>query len=274
MTARCNKCGQGDPHGSDSWCLACSAVEHIVGELKASWGTQGSRAIASDLLVSVTRQVRALRRLGIAGAGRGRPSVPEAAGTSRAASARPRREEPPREDKAPHSPPRAAEGTRRDPTPGPEQVKREAPSQDERSAYSESEESEGREDDKEVVPDTSGLKAVPKARAEERSEIPRRRTSERRDRRGEEPAGTHRADRREGGHSRDRRGHHHEHRERHRSRSRHHREEKRRRKPKRRRPGHRGGSCHQKVWRAEKDPFKRFHHQQPDAFWDREPGFD
>ena len=79
MSLRCNRCGQEEPHLGDSWCLACSASEAIVGELRSAWGTAGSRSLASDVLVSATRQIRALRRLGIAGAGRGRPSVPEGA---------------------------------------------------------------------------------------------------------------------------------------------------------------------------------------------------
>ena len=101
MSKRCNKCGQGDPHLSDTWCLACTAVEAITGELRLAWGTGGTRALATDLLVSATRQVRALRRLGIAGGGRSRPAsparavLPAAAGEGAGRAATPAPEPPP-----------------------------------------------------------------------------------------------------------------------------------------------------------------------------------
>ena len=39
--SRCNKCGQGDPHLSDSWCLACTSLEALNGELRLAWGSPG-----------------------------------------------------------------------------------------------------------------------------------------------------------------------------------------------------------------------------------------
>ena len=89
MALRCNKCGQDSPHLGDSWCLACSALEALTGELRCGWGSPGSRAIATDLITSAVRQVRALRRIGIAGAGRAKARSPEAAGPGRAASVHP-----------------------------------------------------------------------------------------------------------------------------------------------------------------------------------------
>ena len=105
MSGRCNKCGQGDPHLSDSWCLGCSAVEALNGELRLVWGSAGTRALACDLLASAVRQVRALRRLGIAGAGRVRASSPVGAAPQRAPTVvAPRVPTPPRVERSAASP--------------------------------------------------------------------------------------------------------------------------------------------------------------------------
>ena len=168
--------------------------------------------MATDLLVSGLAQV------GIARAGRGRPSHPEAAGEAGAASAKPAREEPPRED-TPPAPPPPPEAEKREQSTAPETVKREEPCKDEVSFYSESGESEEAVDDREVGPEASGLKAVPKARAEERSEIPRRRHSERRESRHRRSAGRGRAGHRDRGHSHRHRERGHEEEHRHRSRT-------------------------------------------------------
>ena len=95
MSKRCNKCGQGDPHLADTWCLGCTALEALSGELRLAWGQAGTRALAQDLLVSATRQVRALRRLGIAGGGRVRASSPARAKARPPAPDRPEASKPP-----------------------------------------------------------------------------------------------------------------------------------------------------------------------------------
>ena len=86
-TDRCNKCRQWEPHLGDSWCLGCSAVEALNGE-RAGWGIGGSRQVAHDILTSAVRQLRALRRLGLAtGAAQGagsRRAPEEGAGERRA----------------------------------------------------------------------------------------------------------------------------------------------------------------------------------------------
>ena len=71
----CHKCRQALPHESDSWCLGCSAVEALSLELRNIWGSPGSRAVATDIICSGLRQVRALRRLGVSGAGLGPASL-------------------------------------------------------------------------------------------------------------------------------------------------------------------------------------------------------
>lgn len=37
-----------------------------------------------------------------------------------------------------------------------------------------------------------------------------------------------------------------------------------------RRKSHRGGAKHQRLYRAAEDPFKRFHQQRPEGYWDQE----
>ena len=77
--------GQTELHLGDSWCLGCAAVEALNGELRCAWGAQGTRLLAHDILSTAVRQVRAVRRLGISGAGRDRVRTPERAGRSAAA---------------------------------------------------------------------------------------------------------------------------------------------------------------------------------------------
>ena len=101
---RCNKCNQGEPHLGDSWCLACSAVEALTGELRSAWGAPGSRLLANDICVSAVRQIRALRRLGIAGAGKGRAASPRKGAERGRASSASQRERPASEAVAPEPP--------------------------------------------------------------------------------------------------------------------------------------------------------------------------
>ena len=268
---RCNKCNQGEPHLGDSWCLACSAVEALTGELRSAWGAQGSRLLANDICVTAVRQIRALRRLGIAGAGKGRASSPRKGAERGRASSASHRERPAAEAAAPE-PAQAPTAEARD-AEKLTSVKTEPAG--EASEYEYTEE----EDEEEAEPgDETGLKAAPKAAAnkDDRSELPRRRETERqasvppaepdraghRDRSDREHRSSRRdRDRRERSRSRRRRGtdHRHEHRE-HGQRG----EGKRKRK-------HRAGSKHPRLWRANQDPFKRFHHKQPESFWDRAP---
>ena len=287
MALRCNRCGQEEPHLGDSWCLACSAAEAISGELRSAWGSPGSRSLASDVLVAATRHIRALRRLGIAGAGRGRPSVPEGAVPGRAPSAPPAIKPESRATSAqpselppppPRVPERAPSREREVRSKDQERVKREPPSREASEDFSEGEESDTRVEDQEVPPEASGLKAAPKsaARSATRSVIPRRRTHERsdadRDRGAEEERASRRESRGEHREHREhrRRGHHSDKRPRSRSRRRDRGEEKPK-KRKRNRPGHRGGAKHQRLYRAADDPFKRFHYKKPDEFWDARP---
>lgn len=75
----CNKCKQGARFQGDSWCLACAAWEQVGSELSLAWPSAGARLLATDLLTSTLRQLRAVRRLGHTGAG-GRLASGEGAG--------------------------------------------------------------------------------------------------------------------------------------------------------------------------------------------------
>ena len=80
----CAKCKQVPSSEGDSWCSGCSAWEFIGREITASWDVQGARVLASDILVSAARQIKALRSLS-SGLTR-EPSVTATAGGTRAVS--------------------------------------------------------------------------------------------------------------------------------------------------------------------------------------------
>eukprot|EP00435_Cladocopium_sp_Y103_P021324 s1676_g5.t1 len=179
----CNKCGQADPHLSDSWCLACTAHEAIGGELRLSWGLPGTHALATDILVSAVRQVRALRRLGIAGGGRVRPASPQVAGTgpapaAEAAPAPGAAEAPPSAPEAPKTEEKPAEEAPAEET---QAVKEEAHESSEYTEGSSEEEPPKERPAEEEVPKkpqgSSGLSVVPKAKADHREDLPRRRST-------------------------------------------------------------------------------------------------
>ena len=286
MSGMCNKCGQGEPHLGDTWCLGCSALEALSGELRQAWGQAGTRVLACDLLASSVRHVRALRRLGIAGAGRVRASSPVGAAPERAPTVVPPRvPTPPRVEPAEAAPPAPVES-----------VKKEA--EEESSEYTDAEESGDEQpaeekDDKETATH-SGLKAAPKsaprpreesARPDHREDLPRRRPEDRRasDNRssghqgsergsGRREADTYRAPSRDRPRrrSRPRRDKYEEHHYRGDRRAHYETGEKKGKKRKKRH-NHRGGSKHQKHYKAAEDPFRRFHYKPPDQFWDRPP---
>ena len=254
MALRCSKCQEAEAFQGDSWCLACAAHEELGQELRQTWGTGGSRSIATDLIVSGLRQVRALRRHGLAsfyrGAEEARASADKGAALERASCAR-------------------SSGSRRSkeaaPLPAPVAVKKEEAEERSESSESESEEEDDKDEpapaaaakrkpEREATPEGPRLRSVAPGK---REDLPRRREGEREASRSVHPlrsgAEPSREDR-----DRDRR-----------------REERRREKKdkgehsgKRKRPGHRGGSRHQKLHKAAEEPYRRFHHRLPPAFWD------
>eukprot|EP00438_Fugacium_kawagutii_P027134 Skav225197 [mRNA] locus=scaffold3065:266037:266804:+ [translate_table: standard] len=251
MPPLCNKCKRGEAYQSDSWCLGCSAHEQLLAELRDQWGAGGTRAIATDLLVSTLRQVRALRRLGLAvRAGESRASTPAA----------------PPADSAPCGSGRAPSGAeKKSPAPSPKpEVKKEAAEQ---SSEEESYEEEDEEEEVDTHPTTAPkAKATPgkegstgehphrdhgRDRSERDEGAARRRSRSVRPYRREELPRLRSRDRR------DHHGHRHSHRE-------------DRPKKKRVRVGHRGGSKHQRTRRAEEDPYRRFHSRRPGSFWDQD----
>ena len=66
--AVCARCRRVSPTAGDTCCLACSAWEAIGNELSFSWSHPGLRTVATDLVVSAVRQVRALRITLVTGA--------------------------------------------------------------------------------------------------------------------------------------------------------------------------------------------------------------
>ena len=274
--ASCNRCKQGAPHLGDSWCLACSAHEAIAGELRTSWGSPGARLVATDVLTSAVRQIRALRRLSHAGAGVARASGASIGAGGGQASV----EKPALEGPASREPPAGEERSRGS---GREvDVKKEEPDpgDEDSSEYTDGEETEGGEE-------TVGAAPKSKASPPERCPVPRRKSGS-----VPEPALP------PAGHGRDRERSHHrsarrESPRRHRSRSgdrghghrrrhsrdreadRRHPEEgeepSKRGKKRKKRPHHRGGGKHQRLWRAESNPYAQYHYKHPGTYWDQDP---
>ena len=60
----CNKCRAWIPLAGDTWCIGCTASEELRGEFLKAWNAP-YRRIAHDLVISVTRQIKALRTLSL-----------------------------------------------------------------------------------------------------------------------------------------------------------------------------------------------------------------
>ncbi len=71
----CAKCRQIPASEGDSWCTGCTAWEFVGRELTAAWDSVGARNLASDIILSAGRQIRALRSLS-AGLARVEPRLP------------------------------------------------------------------------------------------------------------------------------------------------------------------------------------------------------
>ena len=137
----CAKCREAPALEGDLWCLGCSAWEALGRELSGHWDVAGTRALANDLVINTTRQVRALRSLGAGLAAEAKSGG--RAGTRRAhppATAAPRRSEPPPAERE------RSELRRRKPPlppgPPPGHAKREEPEDDVDSEEEEEEEEE------------------------------------------------------------------------------------------------------------------------------------
>ena len=259
----CHKCRQALPHESDSWCLGCSAVEALSLELRNIWGSPGTRAIATDLICSSLRQIRALRRLGLGGAGVGLAS-PVAAATP--------------VDPGSLRPPEPAVGPKRkEPEPIAAAVSERGIKEELKEDSEESEEESSSGEDQQVgtaakskaepLPRrrSGGHQAVERGEHQQAPEGEARLKSRSRKRdKGESAVAekkdtTERKRRRSGHHSSSWRG-----------RSPGRAEGRSRHEGSGRRKSHRGGAKHQRLYRAAEDPFKRFHQQRPEGYWDQE----
>ena len=261
--SRCQKCGQAPPHLGDSWCISCTSTEALAAELRAGWGQQGGfRAVVGDLLISTVRQVRALRRLSV-GAGNS-PAPLERAGTDRAlpgAAERDQSAAPSHRAPAPPKPPSPPRTSVKEEE-GPSEESGEDDSDSEGSGEKTAEEKEVEKSPPATVPKgLPGAFAKSKASREKSSSLPRKRKSPGRERgRGREGKASRR-DPEDSSPKRERKPHRREE-DRHREK----RESKEKHKKTRR-----AGSRHQRLWRAKERPFQRFHHRQPDSFWDNPP---
>ena len=258
--ASCNKCGQCALHLDDSWCLACAATEALNKELAQPWGLAGSRAVATDIVVSGLRQVRALRRFGLAVAVATRATGSEGAALERASQRSARAASSPKEEEEKGS-----------------KVKVEPPEEEEEESGSSSSESDEEDKKKEELPGiaakskaTSPLKAPVSKKSDEASSSKKDR--ERSSRRSSSAGRVRLEERR----PKEGKKHKFEDSPRGSKEKREHREKKEKRREKgeserkRFRPGHRGGSRHQRQYRALEDPHRRLHQQRPGDYWDQD----
>ena len=272
MSGTCNKCKQSPPHTSDSWCIGCCALEALTHELSAGWGTQGPQAVVHDVLVTAVRQTRALRRLSQGGAGESRAHPPGtkdhcpsgAAPKVRECSAAPSARAPQGEV------PKAAE------------VKKEA----EESEEYETDSSESEETEAKAATEVPEARSAPKhlcpgATAKARPEVknsPKKervagssRATERKERRDERPSRSRarRRDKEEKRPKEDRR----EERERSRGRRRRGEEKQEGRRQGEGKKTRRAGTKHKRLYRAEDNPYQRFHNRLPGGYWDQPPQY-
>eukprot|EP00435_Cladocopium_sp_Y103_P020574 s1949_g5.t1 len=138
----CNKCRQLEPHEGDTWCLSCSAWEQLGVELAAQWNNPNLRATAGDLVISLTRNIRALRSY--AGSLKSAGDRQASRTGAQASQAAPKRQSAPRE--LPRPPP--------------------VPPKEENQEESDSEE-ESEEEDEEEVPAGAAAKSDPARRPSE-----------------------------------------------------------------------------------------------------------
>ena len=99
----CNKCKQLEPHQNDTWCLSCTAWEQLGVELAAQWHCPALRATAGDLVIGLTRNIRALRSY--AGSLKSAGDRQAALGSTRGSSAVPKRAPPSKPRELPPPPP-------------------------------------------------------------------------------------------------------------------------------------------------------------------------
>lgn len=106
----CAKCRGFPASEGDSWCVGCTAWEALGRELTGHWDNVGARRLGNDVVVSATRQLRALRSLS-AGLAR------EGTGSGGAGSTRARSPDHPPAVPEPKDPPRHRARTEREELP-------------------------------------------------------------------------------------------------------------------------------------------------------------
>lgn len=223
----CSKCRQVEALEGDTWCLGCGAWEALGRELTGHWSLPGARVLASDLVVSCTRQVRAIRGFSAELAQQAAKST--GAGESRAS------ETDPSWTTAAKSTPKPPGGNRPLPPPPP------APRCKTEDSYDEDEDEDESEDSEEEGEPSGPV--TPLASGERRPPEP-----------DHPPSGRHSHHPRSSRGSEKGRDSHRQHRDRER-RSDHHGSGQRKRK----RGGHRGGRKHKRLQRLVDNPHLAVH---------------
>ena len=257
----CAKCRNCPAAEGDSWCLGCTGWEAVGRELTASWDSSGARRLASDLVVSCCRQVRALRSV-TAGLTR-EVTASSCAGERRARRSPRQREEERRGDREerasrevpePENPPRARAHSRvpepaHPPPPRPRSRERVEPKQEEVSGGEEEEDEETEEEEDERKRRHSPVRS-PHHRPV-RDDRPRSPPGEGEPDTGLKPLGV-KLSRNEESRKRDR--------------SRDRRRDRGRDAP--RGSNRRGGRKHKKLHRLAENPFLRVHRAPGHSFWE------
>ena len=247
----CARCKRASPAHADTWCLACSAWEALGTELGFAWHHPGLRVVASDVLVSAARTVRALRVTRGAA-----PSAGHARALPSEASA-PAAERPPLARQLKKEELESETGARGSGVQGPVE---------EESGEVESEEEESEASEATIVPP-----GTPEQGLASKASAPR--PAEKKDRSPEAGASTVPVDRRSevrdprerpAGSKRPRQEHH---------RRRHHRGEEKgeKKRSRKRRPKHRAGRKHKRLRRAEANPFVPLHRSLDRSHFEFDP---
>ena len=246
----CNKCKQAPQFRSDTWCLACTAWEQAGLELSASWKSPGARQVATDLLVSAVRQIRAVRRLGQAAA------VSGPAASSRSLSAG-----------APTLPVTVASSVKGSRDIGLKAAPKADGSRAIGAVKAEEDEEEGSEEESESESEEADNPVVPNR---ERSPVPRRRSREGHlDKKGvREREKSRERSRKKTERRSEKREHRSERKEKSKERSKKEKDggEKKHKKTRR------GGRKHQRYSRSDKQPYQRLHYRIPRENWDQAEG--
>ena len=230
----CHKCRSWVPITGDTWCVGCTAAAELTREFERPWGAP-YRRIAHDLILSVTRQIKAIRNIST-----GVRSQISSEVSKRAAAAKGEQKEPNQASSA-QDDIRGEIPRRRTTTPKHQAAPRD--SRTEREEIPEEQEDETEEESESEGPDPGhkplGGDSYKKPPEPDHPPSGKRKRTE----------SAHRD-----------RGHRHRPVQLEEKRADH--------RPRHRNPRHRAGRKHQRLYRLLEDPTCRVHQRQPDSFWE------